>query len=217
MLRRIGKCYSQGSIIAPIYILAEAPGAEEVSLHVGRKGKFTMGKEDFVKCPTPFVGPAGRLLRRIMRWANIEEGDYILSNSVSYWPVEEKKDKSRTPNEEEIMKEKPRVIEEITKICPKLIITVGKVPLWQLVLCEDFPTMRGVHISEYVGRLHHVTIKSSEYRVLPLYHTSYILRAAATRDRHNVNPGEAVADAIRSNREVIEEAVGRPLLIGGKD
>ena len=55
-------------------------------MEIGTRQSFR-GKQDQAIISVPFVGPSGRLLRRILKWANIEEGDYIFSNSVCFRPT----------------------------------------------------------------------------------------------------------------------------------
>lgn len=216
------RCFNQGSITAPIMIIGEAPGKEEVNHCVGRRGKQVgpNGSEDYHQVPVPFIGPAGRLLRRILRWANIEEGEYILTNSVSFWPTTES-GRGRTPTVEEIRKDQPRVAGEISKVKPKLIITIGGVALWSILLHEDYSSPQSLKISEYVGNMLEYTDSTTtneeseesilKIPVLPLFHTSYLLRSG---DKNlSIDPRKTVAQAIVNNRDYIEDALGRPLMI----
>lgn len=221
----MNKCFNQGNILAPIYLSGECPGAEEVAVTVGTNKNFR-GVPDKAIISVPFVGPSGRLLRRMMRWANIEEGDYILSNAVPYRTTkigQGGKLRNRRPTEEEITAELPRVMEELRRIRPKLIITIGKVPLWQLIVRNDISSLDAMAISDYVGHVVKLKVEGSdeggvvvpefEIPVLPLFHTSYLLRFADDDSRTRSDPYKITGNAINRNREYIEYALGRPVII----
>lgn len=87
-----------------VLVLGEAPGAQEDS------------------AGQPFIGPAGRLLRRLLSDASIPPDTLTYANAVSCFP-------RRTPNGDELLACAPNLINQFLAIAPRYILLVGAVAL----------------------------------------------------------------------------------------
>lgn len=105
---------SRGNIPAHVLFFGEAPGESEDSLG------------------DPFVGEAGHLLDRFIAevYAHVKGWKYAITNTVGCIPYNENPDaveKLRDPNKKEITACRPRVLEFINLVKPKLIVCLGQV------------------------------------------------------------------------------------------
>lgn len=98
---------ARGMIPAPILFIGEAPGASE----------DVIGQ--------PFVGPAGKLLDKIIEQGIDGQADYCITNLVGCIP-KENGSKSGEPSEEAIRACRPRLNEFVQLCKPKVIVCVGK-------------------------------------------------------------------------------------------
>ncbi len=114
-------CLARGQVPADVLFIGEAPGASEDALG------------------QPFVGPAGALLNQIIERAipkvdSVNE-DYkpewyyaytwALTNLVCCFPREAKERGENEPEDEEILACRPRLVEFINIVQPRLIVCVG--------------------------------------------------------------------------------------------
>ncbi len=100
---------ARGSIPCELLFVGEAPGDSE----------NLIGQ--------PFVGPAGKLLDRIIEAALLGEGPTMaFTNLVACYPKEAKDAGENEPDRKEIEACRPR-LEQFIKLCsPRLIVAVGK-------------------------------------------------------------------------------------------
>ena len=99
---------ARGFLPAQILMVGEAPGPSEDV--IGR----------------PFVGPAGKLLDRILAEAISAKHTYAITNLVACFPKEAKEAGINEPSEESIKACAPR-LQEFIRLCkPKLVVLVGK-------------------------------------------------------------------------------------------
>lgn len=99
---------ARGKFPAPILFIGEAPGVSE----------DIIGK--------PFVGPAGKLLDRIIELGIDGQYDYVMTNLVACIPKGDDGSKTGEPSKECIFSCLPR-LEEFIKLCkPRAIISVGR-------------------------------------------------------------------------------------------
>jgi uracil-DNA glycosylase len=118
-------CLARGTIPCDVLFLGEAPGVSEDVLG------------------SPFVGPAGHLLDRIIEESIPDEVDYALTNLVACIPKDEDNDKVGEPPEEAINACAPR-LKEFVRICrPNRVILVGT--LAHKHFKEDVPTVKILH------------------------------------------------------------------------
>lgn len=109
-LDNTNKICSSGSIYADILLIGEAPGAEEA-----KKGE-------------PFVGRSGKILRSILNYLDLDKERVYLTNMVMCRPPE-----NRDPSKHELECCHERLMEEISCVKPKIIVTLGKVPGERLI------------------------------------------------------------------------------------
>lgn len=210
----MNRCYSRGNIQAKLMMIGEAPGRDEVG-----------HKVDGISMPIPFCGPSGRLLHEIMRWLDIHEGEFILTNVIKSG-VFDSKGYTRTPTEEEMLGTadtttggREELIEEIRKVDPGFIILLGKVPLWTLSYYHKF-SFDNLRITELNGKIHilelHVPvikegkaeIANRKIPMLPIYHP-----AAMLRDRNDKRGyKQQVCKALLKHREMISDVLGRIMI-----
>ncbi len=103
-LNKIGKAVpGEGSANADIVFLGEAPGKKEAES--GR----------------PFVGPAGRILRELIKGSGLEDKDVYITSPVKYLP------KYVTPTIKDVEHGKMHLIKQLRIIAPKVIVLMGKI------------------------------------------------------------------------------------------
>lgn len=128
---------------AEIMLIGEAPGAQEVAYG------------------EPFVGRSGQILNSALEEAGIERAKLYITNAVSCRPSD-----NRTPTPEEIQLCRGRLVKEINQVKPKLIVTLGAVPMRSILKLNGIVKHHGQEVySEEFGCL-----------VLPCYHPAFVLR-----------------------------------------
>lgn len=97
-----------------LYLVGEAPGAEEVE-----QGR-------------PFVGPAGNALREMLDQVGIDFKQLRLANALPFRPVERKKKskknsklRNRAPTIEEINRYGAAVLTDIRRCRPRVVVALG--------------------------------------------------------------------------------------------
>lgn len=137
--------FGVGNVCANIVFLAEAPGFEETKLR------------------QPLVGRSGKLFNKIiLEGLGLKRNDVWITNTVLCRPP-----KNRKPISQEIKYCSEHFEKQIELIKPKVIITLGAVPLNYLA-----------SISNGITKIATKPLKSEEYNldIFPLLHPSYILR-----------------------------------------
>jgi DNA polymerase len=138
-----------GSKTSSIMIIGEAPGKIEVE-----RGQ-------------PFVGRSGSLLGDILAELGLDRSHLYISNSVFCHPVDG--NKNRTPTDEEINCCRGHLEWEIDEIKPKVVITMGKVPLAAMLNKK----VEEIKISKMVESVIDLETLSSKYKgvlLIPSYH-----------------------------------------------
>ncbi|ADL07949.1 uracil-DNA glycosylase [Thermosediminibacter oceani] len=142
----LAECHTQkvpgdGDWNSPLMLIGEGPGFEE-----DKQGK-------------PFVGRAGQLLTAILNKLNIDRKKVYITNVVKCRPP-----MNRTPQSKEI-KACKRILElELEFIAPKVIITLGSVPLNYFKPNSSIMQSRGQWIYK------------RGFWIMPTFHPAYILR-----------------------------------------
>lgn len=106
--------FGEGPIHPRLMLIGEAPGEQET----------LQGR--------PFVGKAGRNLDRFLELAALRREEIYISNAVKFRPTKVGKSgrvSNRPPTSEEIALFRPWLMEEIARIQPAMIATLGNVPL----------------------------------------------------------------------------------------
>lgn len=133
-----------------IMLVGEAPGEQEVMQR------------------RPFVGKAGKNLNEFLELAGLNREEIYVSNVVKIRPTEKGASgrfRNRAPNQEELALFTPFLMRETALIQPKLVVTLGNVPLQAYL---------GKHCT--VGACHgkaHLT--SDGMQVFSLYHPASII------------------------------------------
>lgn len=110
-----------GNPAAPIMLVGEAPGAEE-----DRRG-------------LPFVGPAGKLLDRMLAAIGLDRTKVYITNVLPWRPPG-----NRTPTADEIATCQPFVERQIALVAPRLLILVGGISAKALLnSAEGITRLRG--------------------------------------------------------------------------
>jgi DNA polymerase len=134
--------FGAGSSSAKILFVGEGPGFEE-----DQQGE-------------PFVGPAGRLLTKIIEAIHLSREQVYICNIVKCRPP-----RNRNPQPDEIKTCFPFLERQIAAIRPDFICALGSVAA-QTLLNTDAP------ISRLRGRFHDY----KGIKLLPTYHPAYLLR-----------------------------------------
>lgn len=135
------KVMGAGTLKSPLMLIGEGPGFEE-----DKKGK-------------PFVGRAGQLLTVILTKLGISRNKIYITNVIKCRPPS-----NRTPKKNEIEACSQNLKLELKFVAPKVILTLGAVPL-------DYFSP-GSRIMRSRGKW----IYSDGYWIMPTYHPAFILR-----------------------------------------
>ncbi len=164
---------SRGNPNAKLLLIGEAPGPQE-----NIQGK-------------PFVGPAGKLLDKILQAAEFDpEAGVYITNSVFRMPPGDDGKSFRKPNDREIEYYRPFVFEIIRMIDPLVILLTGNVACQSILQRTGITTLRGKWV-QLDGRW-----------VMPIFHPSYLLR---NQSREPGSPKALMWDDIREARRKFDE------------
>jgi len=137
------KVIGKGSLQPKVLFVGEAPGVEEDSTGI------------------PFVGRSGKLLDRWIKFLNLSKKDYAVTNILKCRPPN-----NRDPEESEIKACLPFLAEQIRKLNPEIIVTLGKFATQTLLKDKTKP------VSQCVGKKFSV----NGFDIFPLFHPAYYLR-----------------------------------------
>ena len=144
--------FGEGASAPLLMMIGEAPGGDEE-----KQGR-------------PFVGKAGKNLSSFLEVIGLKREEIYISNVVKLRPtkVSPKTGKAvnRPPSSEEIAFFLPYLVEEIQLISPKIIVTLGNVPL-KAVSGDKSITIGDVHGKPYPLEGNQV--------LFPLYHPAAII------------------------------------------
>lgn len=134
--------FGTGPEDARLMFIGEGPGAQE-----DRQGQ-------------PFVGPAGKLLDRMLAAVGLRRAEVYITNIVKCRPPG-----NRDPRPEEVNACRPFLQAQIKAIAPRAICTLGR-PAAHALLASDAP----------MGRLRGRWSQALGVPLLPTYHPAYLLR-----------------------------------------
>ncbi len=149
--------FSDGQMNKGVMLIGEAPGKDEV---IQRK---------------PFVGLAGGKLKLFMDSLGLNREDLFVTNVIKYrlYSINAKtgRMKNRPAKKQEILLSQPYLINEINTIKPRIILTLGNVPLYALTNDSDITIgkVHGKKISFKDTRLNHECI------LIPMYHPASLI------------------------------------------
>jgi uracil-DNA glycosylase family 4 len=142
---------NQGNRTARLFILGEAPGAEEE-----REGK-------------PFVGKAGRLLFELLSGVGVSRDDVFMANVVRFRPTTLSaagKRTDRKPTKQEIEADGRAFAQDLETLRPAVVLALG----------ETAATALGVDIGLGMTRLRGQLTHVGGNAIMPSFHPAYILR-----------------------------------------
>jgi uracil-DNA glycosylase family 4 len=146
--------FGDGNPYSQLLIIGEAPGKEEDENGI------------------PFVGRAGKLLRKLLREAGLKE--FYITNVVKCRPPN-----NRTPLKKEIEACLPFLEKQIAILKPKIILVLGNTALKAL-------TGESHKLTDVRGRM----LETSQKLIYPSFHPSFALR--------NKKAKESLAEEIKS-------------------
>lgn len=142
-------CIADGNAQASIMIIGEAPGAEE-----DRQGK-------------PFVGPAGKLLDRMLAAIGLDRTHVYITNTL-YW----RPPGNRTPTPAEIAVCLPFLERQVELLSPRLLVYAGGTAVRAM-----FDTAPGEGITRLRGRWLRLEREGREpVPAIAMFHPAYLLR-----------------------------------------
>ncbi|PQQ68154.1 uracil-DNA glycosylase [Acetivibrio saccincola] len=151
-----------GNVDSDILLIGEAPGKDEV---IKKK---------------PFVGVAGKNLSEFLHILNIDRRNIYITNVIKYRlsKVNPKTGRvsNRPPANKDIEENREYLLKEISIINPKIIVSLGNVPL-RAVLSD-----MNVKIGDFHGNIKEVIIGESKYNLFPLYHPASIIYNRKLKD-----------------------------------
>lgn len=151
--------FGQGKARAPqLMLIGEAPGEKEVL-----EGK-------------PFVGKAGKNLSDFLETVGQAREDLYLTNVVKIRPAKvspKGRVVNRPPNKEEIGLFTPYLMEEIALVRPKLLVTLGNVPL--KVLAGRDRLIGACHGQALTAAVKPPRQEAFTLPVFPMYHPASVI------------------------------------------
>ena len=148
----------EGSPNARILFVGEGPGADEDA-----QGR-------------PFVGRAGRLLDKIITAMGLKRSDVYIANILKCRPPE-----NRDPRPDEIISCLPFLQRQIELINPDVIVALGAHAARTLLETnKSIGQLRGQFHKYYAG------IGRAPIKLMPTYHTAYLLRNYSKENRQKV-------------------------------
>ena len=146
--------FGEGNSQSPVIMfIGEAPGREEA------------------ECGRPFVGRAGKQLDRMLELAEIDRQAVFVTNTVKYRPTKTSNGRTsnRTPTADEIREGLALLRYEITAVRPRVIATLGNVPLSAVAMLAD-ESLEPVKVGAAHGAPMGLMIDGVHYIAFPLYH-----------------------------------------------
>lgn len=119
----------------------------------------------------PFVGQAGKLLRKTLAENGWGEDEVYITNIVKYRPPE-----NRDPTVDEIEFFRPLLDKQIETIDPKIIVTLGRYSMYKFL-------GEGVSISRIHGAPRTINWGDKSVTIFPMYHPAAALRAGDVMDQ----------------------------------
>ncbi len=143
----------RGNPSARVLFIGEAPGEQE-----DLQGK-------------PFVGRAGQLLTRLLDSIDLRDADYYITNVVKCRPPG-----NRDPAPEEIRACTPYLLEQIRRMRPAVIVTLGNYATKYVLAGFDPSGMARIQgIGALHGRARPMTVDGLRFTAFPSYHPAAVL------------------------------------------
>lgn len=152
----------------------------------------------------PFVGPSGKVLNSMLRAAGIRRDECYLTNVFNFHPpsnqlqslggskfeaIEDWPQITATKPgiwiRKQFTHELERLHQEVQTIRPNVIVALGNTPLWALTRDQGIKKQRGTPVYDYTG----------QFKVLPTYHPSAIMRQWKLRPVGIADLGKALRES----------------------
>ena len=151
------------------------PGEGRRSASIMLVGEQPGDKEDLAG--QPFVGPAGALLDRALRDADVDRKTVYVTNAVKHfkWQLRGKRRMHKTPAQREIEACHYWLEDELRMIKPRVVVALGATALHAVMEAKSLT------LTPQLGRV----LEHDGLAVVAAYHPSYALRApGASARRH---------------------------------
>lgn len=145
---RIKSVFGRGSCDAKLVLIGQNPGKNENEQGI------------------PFIGTTGKILDKLLEEVGLTTNDYYILNAcLCHSP------KNRKPTTEEVTACRPRLLEQLTIIAPRIIITLGAAATESIL-----------NITESIAKIHGKFYSWNEYLVMPTYHPSSTIYTPKNKD-----------------------------------
>ena len=138
--------FSDGNINSKIMLIGEGPGAQEDQIGL------------------PFVGPAGKLLDKMLKAITLDRKKVYITNVVNYRPPS-----NRKPTEEEIKRYLPFLKLHVEIINPKIVILLGATALQAICGKEKI-------VSKERGKWFKKRIGVCDPEIIVTFHPAFLIR-----------------------------------------
>ncbi len=142
----------EGPDNARVMLIGEAPGEKE-----DEEGR-------------PFVGPAGRLLTKLLESIGVKREEVFITNVVKCRPPN-----NRDPEPSEIEACRPFLMAQIRILKPKIIVCLGRHSAREVLRIFGHREWRTLSISSIRGRVFRGFLDNEEVFILPTYHPAAAL------------------------------------------
>jgi len=151
------------------------PGSGPSSARIMLIGEQPGDQEDLAG--KAFVGPAGRILNEALERAGVAREDIYLTNAVKHfkWIPRGKRRMHKTPAQREVDACLYWLDQELDRIRPPVIVTLGATALRAMV-------RRPIHMQDYLDQ----SVKLGEAWLVATWHPSYALRVNDEAERESV-------------------------------
>lgn len=148
--------FGEGLQVAEVMFVGEIPGDEE-----DRAGR-------------PFVGPAGRLLRKVINDVGLDESALYLTNIVKHfkWQPRGRRRLHVTPTYQEVQACRPWLLQEVDLVRPRIVVCLGATAA-QSFMGRDFRVTRSR------GQI----FRMGPVQLIATLHPAAILRMPTSKDR----------------------------------
>lgn len=170
----VNPVFGEGNANPEIMFIGEAPGFNENEQK------------------RPFVGQAGKLLRKTLVENGWQEDEVYITNIVKYRPPE-----NRDPLPSEIEFFRPFLDKQIEIVDPKIIVTLGRFSMYKFL-------GEGVSISRIHGQPRTITWSGKKVTIFPMYHPAAALRAGDVLQEF-LNDFKKLRDFVSGKLVVAEE------------
>jgi uracil-DNA glycosylase family protein len=174
--------FSEGNARAHVMLIGETPGNDEDL--AGR----------------PFVGPAGKLLRRLLEQAGFGEKELYFTNAVKHfkWQPRGTRRLHVTPSYREVTACRPWLLRELEIVKPRIVVCLGATAA-QTLLGREF------RVTQHRGEV----ISMVGYLLLPTLHPAAVLRMPTPAARQQAE-SDLLADLARARELDVSHETATP-------